>query len=457
VADKEAHKIMMVGGAGDMSRVSIQKLLNLSEACQITIADINRDKAERVARLYQTPRVTACAVDVHDPGMIRKVVKDSDLVVNATGPLYRTGRPVLQACIDERVNYMDYGDTFEASEDMLQLQEEAKNAGITAMICCGLIPGLMSVIVRAFALRMDQAESIDLAWMTGATPEKEDVERGGEALVEHMLFECMGTCKTFKEGAWLDIPAFRQMERVDFPAPLGAQVMYQIGHAEVSTFPRFLPGLRNVRVFGAIRPAYHMGTCQGIARQIEKGSITMKEAIEFFGALDTGKKPTHSKPYLGFLRGIGDQVFRGDLSILDLIKEMKQARKGEIVKEGSLLVRVEGLKDNERTAFEFFTVEKGDISAFSFHAKGKSSGFKMESYSSEDSEPGMGGMDEVTGTPLSAFAYMVLTGMIQEKGVLAPEACVDPMEYFRIFGSIEGFGREITSYMIPILEQLDAT
>ncbi len=203
MGEKESFKIVMAGGAGDMARVSARMMLALLDDCRIVIADLDAAKAERVAKLYGTPQVTACHIDIFDPSLMRETIRGADLVVNATGPLFRTGRPVLEACIDEKVNYMDYGDTYEASEDMLRLDERAKGAGISAVMCCGSVPGLASVLVRALVQRLDRAENIDIAWMTGGTPQRGEVERGGRALTEHMLFESTGTCKILKDGPHL--------------------------------------------------------------------------------------------------------------------------------------------------------------------------------------------------------------------------------------------------------------
>ena len=48
---------MMVGGAGDMARVTTKMMLSLFKEGQIVIVDIDLDKAKRVAALFGTPQV----------------------------------------------------------------------------------------------------------------------------------------------------------------------------------------------------------------------------------------------------------------------------------------------------------------------------------------------------------------------------------------------------------------
>ena len=78
-----------------------------------------------------------------------EVVRGSTLVVNAAGPFFRMGPPALEACMDERVNYLDIGDDFEAAGLLLAFDRAARAAGITALQCAGLTPGLWNVVVRS--------------------------------------------------------------------------------------------------------------------------------------------------------------------------------------------------------------------------------------------------------------------------------------------------------------------
>ncbi|MGB6894804.1 MAG: saccharopine dehydrogenase C-terminal domain-containing protein, partial [Dehalococcoidia bacterium] len=65
------------------------------------------------------------------------------------------------------------------------------------------------------------------------------------------------------------------------------------------------------------------------------------------------------------------------------------------------------------------------------------------------------GMAQATGVPLAIGALLLGGGSIYDKGVLPPEACVDPDEFFRELGSSLGqfFGRALTfDEMIEVRE-----
>jgi saccharopine dehydrogenase-like NADP-dependent oxidoreductase len=414
----DLKRITVIGGAGDMARVAEEKLLLMCEGCRLVIADIDLDKARKAVERLETNMAEAARVDIFDPEGLREAIRGSDLVLNCTGPYYRTGRPVLEACIDEKVDYIDLGDDDESATALLELEGEAKEAGITALICCGIAPGMVNVLARAFALELDEVKNVDLAWVTGSTPPKEGKQKGGAAVIEHMIHCCMGQCATIRDGKRVMIPSFRRGHVLDFPHPLGSYQVFELGHAETATMPRFLPGVSRVRTMGALNPPYLNGIFRGIARQVDKGAMEMKEAVGILMALDAGEQVRGIKPYLAILGGVLSQLFRREMSLADFrvfLREVAGKPSGESL--GGLLVAVEGIKDGKPVRMQ-----------------------ASESERQGGSEGGMD-MDEATGTPLAVFASMLLDGLIEDRGVLAPEGCIDPEEFLlRLEKAMPGYG-----------------
>ena len=87
--------------------------------------------------------------------------------------------------------------------------------------------------------RLERVERIALAWVTGSTPKRPGVERGGRAVIEHMLHESTGMTVTFDNGRHRPIPAFRRAETIRFRVPVGAARVYDLGHAELTTSQEF--------------------------------------------------------------------------------------------------------------------------------------------------------------------------------------------------------------------------
>lgn len=400
------NEVVVVGGGGDMARVAVTRLLSLRDDCRVTVADRDVGAAERLARELGTERAAVKFVDILNPPVLNEVISGARLVMNCTGPYYRTGRPVLQACVDVGVDYIDMCDDEDSALALLGLDREARESGVLALICCGIAPGLLNVLARAAADELDDVEDMELAWVSGQAPPAEDRPAGSAGVIEHVLHCCVGSCATIRNGARASVPAFILGRVVDFPRPLGPYEVFELGHAEPATIPKSMPGLRNLRTMGAIHPPYLNGLFRGIARQVDRGSVSIEEAVDFIVALDAGAMPRSLRPFIGVLSGMLSQLIAGEIRMRDL-GGLLQAATGKLQAEalGGIYVSVTGTRGGRRAR----------ITAAEASVQGAGEGC-MD-------------IDVVTGTCLAAFASLLLSGIIEGKGVLAPEGCVDPQRY----------------------------
>lgn len=398
--------VVVIGAGGGMARVAVARLLALRGDCRLTLVDRDLEGVRHLASALGSKRLVPGYVDIFDRPLLVEVISGADLVVNCTGPYYRTAKPVLEACIAAGIDYVDMCDDEDSALSMLALDREAHERGITALICCGIAPGLVNVLARAAADELDEFEDIELAWVSGQAPPGEDRPAGSAGVIEHMLHCCVGMCATVRNGSRTYIPAFKLGRVIDFPPPLGPYRVFELGHAEPATFPRFMPGLRNMRTMGAIYPPFLNGLFRGISGQVTRGSVGMQEAVDFIAALDKGDRPSGLRPFLGLLSGMMGQLSSGEIDLGDL-RGLNQAAAGRLQAEtlGGIHVSVSGAKDGRRACIS--------VSESSVQGTGEGS---MD-------------IDVVTGTCLAAFASLMLEGQVAGKGVTAPEACVDPRRY----------------------------
>ena len=394
------QRVTIVGGAGDMARVVARDLAARRVEISLVLADRDLAKAQRVAASLAAARASAVAVDVFDPGRLREVIRGSALVVNATGPYFRTGPPVLEACLDERIGYLDLGDDVEAADLLLAHDRSARAAGVPGLVCAGLTPGLWNVVVRSMVDRLDRVERIALAWVTGPTPRREGVEQGGRAVVEHMLHECSGMTVAYADGRRRLIPAFRRSEMIRFPAPLGTARVYDLGHAELATFPRSFPSVREVRTLGGLYPPFLNGVFQGLAAAVVAGRLGWDEAVDGVLALDEGRATALSRATRAALRGVTSQCLRGEIGLREAALVLSIGERAERPPAGGLFARVAGVRDGSPCALE--VVECAGDAA------------------------GDGAMDELTGGCASLFVEAFLDGDVPAAGIAAPEAALAP-------------------------------
>ena len=128
---------------------------------EIVIGDFALPKARALASELGGGRVSAEQVDVRDESALTETLRRFDVVANAT--TYHFGLNVTRAAIRARVNYLDLGGLFNTPKQ-LELDDEARKAGITICLGCGATPGVTNLMTRQAADQMDQIEEVHIAF-----------------------------------------------------------------------------------------------------------------------------------------------------------------------------------------------------------------------------------------------------------------------------------------------------
>lgn len=165
-----------------------------------------------------------------EPDRLREVLAGADLVVNLTGPYYTLGPIVLDAAIAAGTDYLDICDDSDATELLLQRNDAAEAAGVTALVGMGSAPGTTNVLVRLALDALPAGDaSASIRWCVDA------VDMIG-AVVPHFAHS-FSTAIPELDGT----PGWDALdpERVTFPDPVGEQVVVTLSHPEVLTLPRF--------------------------------------------------------------------------------------------------------------------------------------------------------------------------------------------------------------------------
>ncbi len=149
-------KRVIVLGAGMVGRAIA---LDLAQRYDVTAADINKQALARLGANVST--VTA---DLSRADKLRKLVSDYDLVVGAVPGFL--GFQTLKTAIECGKNIVDI--SFFA-EDPFALDESAKRQDVTAVIDCGVAPGMCNIFLGYHNARM-KVESYEC--LVGGLPQK---------------------------------------------------------------------------------------------------------------------------------------------------------------------------------------------------------------------------------------------------------------------------------------------
>lgn len=209
---------------------------------------------------------------IADPGELHRVLSGVDLVINCTGPYFTLGPIILDAAIAAGVDYLDICDDADATELLLERDEKAKAAGVTALVGMGSAPGTTNVLVRlALDALPDGDATVTISWCV-------DVADMTGAVVPHFAHsfrtaipELGGT------PAWETL----QPHRVVFPEPVGEQLVVQLSHPEVTTLPRFTRATEVTNYGGLIPEDFtHLGWMLSRLPESDRRGAVTNEVFE---------------------------------------------------------------------------------------------------------------------------------------------------------------------------------
>jgi saccharopine dehydrogenase (NAD+, L-lysine-forming) len=343
-------------------------------ADEVRIADMNAEHAGKVAsKLSCDARVFKC--DARDTTALKEAMRGSNVVLNCIGPFYEFGPSILKASIEEGVNYVDICDDLDATIEQLKLSDFAREKEVSALIGMGSSPGLANLLAK-FCENFMEVESVDIYHAHGGE------EREGEAVVKHRIHSMKMEIPVFLDGEFRNVRLFEESgreleEEVEFPE-IGRFRVYAYPHPETITLPKYLKSVKRVTNLGLVLPPEYAELIKTIVkigmadeRMIRVGKLEIP-AIDFAVSFILSKRE-------------------------ELI--MKAGMKEPV---GSLMVVVGGRINSKYERLSFALSSRGQ------------------------------GMGEGTGIPAAIGAILMGEGRIRERGVLPPEACVDPIEAFKL-------------------------
>jgi saccharopine dehydrogenase-like NADP-dependent oxidoreductase len=311
----------------------------------------------------------------------------------------RTSAPVIEACLDAKVPYLDYDDDVESTEHALSLDSRAREAGIPIYVGCGASPGMSNVMAVDAASDLDSVDRIDLCWLVG--DERPNV---GRAVLEHMLSISAGECPTWDGGKATVHESYLPAGKFPILAGEPDVLLYETAHPEPVTLPRRYPDAMTIRCVGGLHPEPLNGLVRGIALAIQDGQLSQKDGVDFVHGVTTGGVGSVAGWKAAF-SGMRAQVKRGETTYADLLKfTMLAAARHAYSYKGGLLIQAHGAKGG-KSAVSSRRMKMGDDHV-------------------------MNNMGGATGTPCAAFAVMALDEAGQRSGAFAPEDWADPKKFY---------------------------
>ena len=360
-------RALIIGGVGNMGQGVARDLVKQEQVTQVILADLYPDPERLSPKLRENEKTKLIKIDVQDHELMVQAFKDVNVVINTAGPFYKTAVPVARAAVEAKVNYIDICDDYEGTEYLFNsdIDKMAKEAGITVLTGMGSDPGTNNILVKWYADRLDKVDEIYLYWVVSIA------ELEGTAW-DHSLHMTLGNVHQYIDGKLVLVEGGTKEVAEQFLEPLGKCHVRYVGHPQPLTLPKYIKGVKNVIIKGALIPLW----VDELIQEQKKTGLLGTDPIDIKG--------TKIAPY--------------DLA-LKLWETIPKERDNGPQSSG-LKVIVKGEKEGKKITYTADMV---------------------------------GRMAPGTGLPASIASLMMNAGDVTVKGVVAPEGCINPDKFLGAF------------------------
>jgi len=266
------QRVLIIGGCGRIGGNIAKDILAHTDA-EVTITGRNPQLGMQALEQLGSA-VQFQALDLANQPRLNEVIGKADLVVHAAGPFHYRDAQVLRTCIQQGVNYVDVSDERSFTRKALAMSDEAKAAGVTAIINSGVFPGISNSMVRKGVESLEQAESIQLSYIVAGS---------GGAGVTVMRTTFLGLQRPFEAwvgGRWQPIKPYTAREQLTFPQPYGTANVYWYDMPEAITLQETFPVQSVITKFGVVPDFYNHATWT-MAHWLPPAVLRSRQTVEF--------------------------------------------------------------------------------------------------------------------------------------------------------------------------------
>ncbi len=356
---------MLVLGAGRMGLGAVHDLALQPDVTAVTVADADATRARFIADRVKGGKVRPVHLDVTDHAAVIGLMRGHAAAISCVN--YWLNEQLARAAIEAGANFCDLGGNNDVVAAELELDKEARAAGVNVIPDCGLAPGMVAVLVAHAVARVEELESIHIR--VGGLPQKPKPPLDYQLVfsVEGLINEYVEPARIIRDGKIVTVESMTEIETLEFPQPFGKMEAFQTSGG-TSTLPETFFGRVKDLEYKTIR---YPGHCAKFKAMIDLG-LCSSDPIQVDG------KPV-----------VPRRVF-GDLLVRNLPHDEPDV----------VLVRVEVSGGKKRLRYDIID--------------------------RHDAATGLSAMMRTTAFPASIVALMMARGQTIEKGALPQERCIPP-------------------------------
>jgi len=357
-------KILVIGGAGAMGMVTVRDLVESPQVSEVIIADANVEKAKQVQEWAGSEKISITKLDVSDSKSLVETMQKADAVANAAP--YHLNLAITKAAIEAKRNLTDLGGVYYMTLKQLELNEEAKNTGVTVTLGCGVAPGIADILAKFGADKLDSVDEVHIRYgEVNFDPAKY------KWTFRTVLEEYTVGPVVYQDGEFKELPPFSGKHVFEFPEPVGERKCCYALYSGLATLPK------------SIGKGVRLVDCAMVYTDEDEQRIKVLNELGM----------TSTKPIT--VNGVS-------ISPREFLLRIAPPPDVNVRDAASIVVTVKGKKNGETVKYTYRLV-------YGYHEK-----------------YGVSALAYLTGMPLSVVAQMLASGEIKQAGVLPPEIAVKP-------------------------------
>lgn len=364
---------VVVLGAGLMGREVARDLSASDKVEKVYLADLDIEMVNNFINEANLQKIEAVYCNAEDEQQLRDIISKGDVCVNAL--FYEFNERVASAAIDVGVHSVDLGGHIgEVTENVLKLDEQAKEKNVTIIPDLGLAPGMINILVGYGASKLDRVESIQL--YVGGIPVKPEPPLNYTRVfsLEGVIDHYTEPAKIIRDGQLVKVESLSGVEPIYFDQFGTLEAFYTSGGT--STLYKTFPNVKTLE-YKTVRYKGHAEKFQ-LLRELgffDRDNIVNVDGVEV-KVRSVVREALKKKLYLG--------------------------KKQDAVVLRAIIV---GEKSGEQVTYEYETILKRD----------------------ENSE--VTAMAQATAGTIASVAIMIGEGTISQRGVFPPETIVPGKEF----------------------------
>ena len=209
---------------------------------KIVFCDLYDDAAQKAAETIRTlgdkllcRDIVTRHADASDPDSVAMAVEDCDICFHSP---VQPGNDltVMEGCLKGKCHYLDLFGTPEVVLKQLEMSEQFREAGLTALPSIGMSPGWTSLAAQKVIDELDEVNDVIIRWADWMDTEEFIAPISAFALMEEWFGQPLRTVN----GNVEDVDLIESKERFKFPLGIGEKDIYTVcTHPDIILIPKF--------------------------------------------------------------------------------------------------------------------------------------------------------------------------------------------------------------------------